>query len=389
MAEIYTPLAACLAFILLAVFQWRKTKHPRWLFAAGMAGGLSLGIHTMVALIAVPVGLYLVLCDTTRADWIQAISGAAVGLALFTLSFLFLDSINSPAGYYNTVVQPSLSTWGMTPADFDSPFERFRFLYFPPQFRDQFFGASFEEVQARFTEFTAEGRIRLAIATLGFLSLWFLPRRDGSSQWREAIMLGLAFILLFGFAVTYNVPDYQAFYLPGSLLLVIFMGLGLNVFVELAGRVFRAQPFVARGLGILVLLLWVYPLTDTVTAHWQERIPPGLEDWERYLYEFPETRRLRAEQIVDRLGDNAILFTVWDRAYGFYYVAHVLQGRTQMDFHEAYPQEGVTQLADSALEYIEANIDTRPIYFEDRPSQLADRYKIRRTGSGLFQVRRK
>jgi hypothetical protein len=60
-----------------------------------------------------------------------------------------------------------------------------------------------------------------------------------------------------------------------------------------------------------------------------------------------------------------------------------------MDFHETFPQEGVTQFADSAIQYIEANIDTRPIYFSERPSQLASQYKITRAGSGLFRIERK
>ena len=92
---------------------------------------------------------------------------------------------------------------------------------------------------------------------------------------------------------------------------------------------------------------------------------------------------------MNQLEDNTILFTDWDYAYDFYYVAHVLQGRTGMSFHETYPQEDVYQLADSAIAYIEANIDTRPIYFSERPSQLASQFKITRTGSGLFRIERK
>jgi len=84
-----------------------------------------------------------------------------------------------------------------------------------------------------------------------------------------------------------------------------------------------------------------------------------------------------------------MIFTDWDHAYDFYYVAHVLQGRTDTDFHETFPQEGVTKFADSAVEYIEANIDARPIYFSERPSQLASKYKITRAGSDLFRIEKK
>src|SRR5262245_33137071 len=55
MAEVYTPAAACLALILLFLLQWKETKNPRYLFLAGLFGGLSLGIHTTVALSGVAV----------------------------------------------------------------------------------------------------------------------------------------------------------------------------------------------------------------------------------------------------------------------------------------------------------------------------------------------
>jgi hypothetical protein len=64
-------------------------------------------------------------------------------------------------------------------------------------------------------------------------------------------------------------------------------------------------------------------------------------------------------------------------------------GRANLDFHEAYPQEGVDRFADSAIQYIEKNIDTRPIYFSERPSQLATGYKITRTGFNLFRIDKK
>jgi hypothetical protein len=75
--------------------------------------------------------------------------------------------------------------------------------------------------------------------------------------------------------------------------------------------------------------------------------------------------------------------------YDFYYVAHVLQGRTGMDFHETYPQAGVMYLAESTLAYIDANVDSRPIYFTERPSELVKFYDVDRAGSGLFRINRK
>jgi hypothetical protein len=389
MAEIYTPSVACFAFILFAVFQWKQTENLRWIFAAGLAGGLSLGVHTVVALGGIPILSYLILSSPNRATWFQALLGAGIGFMIFLVSFLFLDSLNAAAGYYNAVVLPSLSVWGMAPVDFDSPFERLAFLYFPPQFKGQFFAVSADEMWLRFNEFTAGRSSSLAIAVLGLVSLTPFLHREKSSRWREAILLVAALLCLFGFAVTYNVEDFYVYYIPVIFLLSIFMALGVNAILTLAGSVFPALPMVSIGLSILILGVVVYPALVKVPFHWRERVPPGLEDWEKYFFSFPAQRRFEAEQTINRLEDNAIVFTDWDRAYSYYYVAHVLQGRTGMSFHETFPQEGVTRFAASAVQYIETQMDTRPVYFDERPAQLADRYQITRAGSGLFRVERK
>ena len=387
-AEIYSLSAACLAFILFAMLQWKEINNPRWLFVAGLFGGLSLGIHTTIALSGIAILLYLVLSTRQLLDWLQASLGTFVGMVIFLASFLFLDFLNSPAGYFNTAIYPSLSVWGMTRADFDAPFERLAFLYFPPQFKGQFFSVSSDEVKTRLTDFTTETSRSLWLALLGFIS-FLVPRGDSSARWRKAILLILVLITYLTFAVTYNVFDFSVYYISAILILVIFVGLGVNAILEAVALIPKLPRYVPVALGIVILFLGFYPSVGKVTLHWKERVPPGLEDWEHFFFEFPDARRVEAEEIVNRIEDNAILFTDWDHAYSFYYVAHVLHGRNEIDFHETYPQEGVTRLADSAIEYIETNLDVRPIYFNETPSQLMTRYKITRAGSDLFRIERK
>lgn len=387
-AEIYTPSAACLALVLLFVLQWKETDNPRWLFIAGLSGGLSLGIHTSVALSALAIILYLVVSTHRRVDWLQASLGAFIGLIIFLSSFLFIDFLNAPAGYFNTAIRPSLSVWDMTPADFDSPLERLGFLYFPPQFREQFFAASWNEVVTRLKAFASDARGNLPLALLGFISL-FIPRMGSSSRWREAMLLIVALTTFLAFAATYHVFDFYVYYIPVILILAITVGLGANALIESVALIPKLPHFVPAVLAGFLLVAGFYPSVRDVASHWKERTPPGLEDWEIYFFAFPGARRLEAEKIVNRIEDNAMIFTDWDHAYDFYYVAHVLQGRTDTDFHETFPQEGVTQFAESAMEYIAANIDERPIYFSERPSQLATKYEITRAGSDLFRIEKK
>src|SRR5687768_11995066 len=387
-AEIYAPSAACLALVLFFVLQWKETNKPGWLFLAGLLGGLSLGIHTTVALSAIAILLFLLLSTRHRVDWSHASLGAFVGIIIFLSSFFLLDFLNASAGYFNMAIRPSLSVWDMTQADFDSPFERLAFLYFPPQFKGQFFSASREEVKIRLEDFSTEALSSSWLALLGFLSL-LISRKDSSSRWREALLLIVAFTTFLTFAATYNVFDFHAYYVPVILILVIFVGLGVNAILGVIALIPKLPRFTPVLLGIAFLAVGFYPSLNDAASHWKERTPPGLEDWERYFFAFPDARRLETEQIVNSLKENAILFTDWDRAYNFYYVEHVLQGSTEMDFHETFPQEGETQFADSAIEYIETNIDKRPIYFTERPSQLSSRYQITSAGSSLFRIERK
>ena len=388
MAEVYAPSAACLSLILLFALHWKRTKSPQWLFLVGLFGGLSLGIHTAVALSGFAILLFLALSSRERMDWVQVSLGTSIGIIVFLSTFLFLDSLNSSAGYYNAVIYPSLSVWRMTTRDFDSPFERLAFLYFPPQFNGQFFSVSSDEVRTRLANFAKESSRNLWLAFLGFISL-LIPRKNSSARWREALLFIVAFITFLGFAVTYDVYDFQVFYVPAILILVIFAALGVNAILEVASLTPRLPRFMPLVLGLIILVVGFYPSAKDVSTAWKERVPPLLEDWESYYFRFPDIRRFETENIVNRIEDNAIVFTDWAQLYGFYYVSHVLRGRTEMDFHETYPQEGVTQFADSAIHYIEANIESRPIYFSERPSQLASRYKITRVGSGLFRIEKK
>lgn len=388
LAEVYALAAACLAFILFAVLQWKKTRNSRWLFLAGLLGGLSLGMHSMVAIGGIGVLVYLILAAPSRAEWFQASAGALIGSVIFVFSFLFLDYLNSPAGYYDTVVRPSLSVWGMTPADFDSPLERLSFLYFPPQFKGEFFAVPFDEAVARLTDFVEETSWVLWLAVPGFIYLLFRGQ-SASSLWREAVLFGLTSAGFLVFGTKYNVFDYYVYFIPIVLVLGLLVGLGVHALLELIGRLPKTPRLLPLGLGIAILALGILQSSTVLTSAWRERTPPGLDDWEAYYFRFPEIRALEASQTVEHIEDNAIVFTDWDQAYGFYYASYVLQGRTGMSFHETYPQEGVTQFAESAVEYIEANIDTRPIYFSERPSQLSDRYKITGAGSGLFKIERK
>jgi hypothetical protein len=386
-AEVYSPSAACLVWILLFVLQWKQTNQPHWLFLAGLLGGLSLGMHTSVALSGLSVLLYLILSTRRTANWFQASLGVVTGIVLFLTCFLFLDSLQSSVGYYNAAVRPSLSAWEMTSEDFDSPPERLAFLYVLPQFRAEIFSVSSDQILTRMADFAREAYWTLWFALLGFIAL-ILPHKVSSAGWREAVLLGTAFITLLTFAASSDVHDFRVLYVHAIVLLVVLFGIGIDRILESVTLIPRLPGFVTALAGVGIFMILFYPSVMDISTAWREHMPPGLEGWERY-YHFPADQRLKIERVVNRIEDDAIVFTGWDKLYAFYYVAHVLQDRTGIDFHETFPQEGVEQLADSAIQYIEANIDLRPIYVTKRIPQLVSHFKFKRVASGLLRIERR
>jgi hypothetical protein len=386
-AEVYSSSSACLVLIMLFVLQWKQTDRPYWLFLAGLLGGLSLGMHTTLALSGISILFYLLLSTRRAVDWAQASLGVVTGLVLFLTCFLFLDSLQSPASYYNAAVRPSLSAWDMTSDDFDSPLERLAFLYVLPQFRAEIFSVPSDQVVTRIADFAREASWTLWFALLGLIAL-ILPYKVSPARWREAVLLGGAFLTLLTFAASSDVHDFRVLYIHAIVLLVILFGIGIDTILEAVTLIPRLPGFVPALAGVSIFMVLFYLSATDISAAWRERMPPGLEGWERY-YEFPADQRLKTERVVNRLEDNAIVFTGWDKLYTFYYVAHVLQGRTGIDFHETYPQEGLEQLAASAIQYIEANLDARPIYSTNRSPELANYFKLARAASGLFRIERK
>ena len=158
-AEVYTPGAAFTGGVLLLVVLWGKTSRPAYLFTAGLVGGLSLGIHTLVALAAPAVLLYLVLRKANRKAWLFALAGGLAGLLIFTLSFFALDAHNDPTGMPANF-RVHASAYGLQPQDFDSPLTRIGFIFFSRQWRGQMFSGTADDIssnietyQTRFLEY--------------------------------------------------------------------------------------------------------------------------------------------------------------------------------------------------------------------------------------------
>jgi hypothetical protein len=172
-AEVYTLQVALVAGVLLLLMSWRHTGDWRFLFAASMLGGLSLGVHTTVALAAPAVLLYLLLTARRWADWASAIVGAVAGvaLALALLSFLALDSHDAQASFYNSTARPWLSRWDLYPDGFATPFQRITFLISARQFQWAAQRISLDDLQEHLAQYWSFLRAGWGLPAIGLMVL--------------------------------------------------------------------------------------------------------------------------------------------------------------------------------------------------------------------------
>lgn len=395
-SELYVPACAFLSAVVLFLLLWRQSGNGRWLAASALLGGLSLGVHSSVALAAPGVIIYLALTARSRRDWYSAIGGALLGVALALAAFLFLDAHNPDAGYYHATVQPSLSVWSMTAADFDSPFERLRFLYAARQFNYAMFADPAETmpyiagiyVIVLGMVFSPYSLVLMGIGLIGACV----------TRWREGLLLLLGWGVGMAFITNYNIFDVVVFFVPTFIFLAVWAGTGAGALMDLLAeglkrlRLVKAAVPAAALFGVVVLGLTAQYWGGMVAEAWGARAPVFMRGTEFEEYPFPlddpDAARREAQAVVNAVEEDAIVFLGWDLLYPCYFIAHE-EGRTEIDFHETYPQEGVNELAESASEYIAASM-SRPVYFFERPTgRAASRFTfnlVSKNGIRLFQV---
>jgi len=384
-AEMYTPSAVMIALVLLLLALWRRSGNPKLLFWAGLAGGLGVGIHYTTPMIAPAVLFYLALTARRKVDWRSAIAGALLGLAVTILAFFTIDALNTPSSYFHAVVEPSVSVLDLTPAQYASPFGRIAYELAGRQFQGEllrlpearvienvknYFGTPMG-VQANFA------RRVLSLAVFGMLALLFYKRREEMHRWPEALLLLFAWAVMLSFIVNYDISDIYQFYVPTFVPLAIAVSVGAAILLDLLEWLIRKIPALpwknglAAGVtllaGLVIIAGAVQPEVPYLQKSWKAHRITFLDftDYSSYPYpvDDPEYPYRNAEQIIDQVEDNAIIFTDWSMVYPLYYVAHVEQGRTGISVHETYPAMTPKPFADTAVQYVNDNYGKRPIYF--------------------------
>jgi hypothetical protein len=370
---VYAPGAAFFVGVLCALLYWEAYHNSRALFAAGLLGGLSLGVHLTVLLLAPSVLLHLwAKRKSAGAIWRPLTLGALIGALLAVGAFLVLDWRASPGDFFAVAIQPSRSVWGLAAEDLDSPFERLAFSLGGRQFRGLMFADPVRVMQINVRQYLRNFPYELSIATtvLAALGVMELVLR----QRRLALLLLSALTIQWIYAFNYEIWDIYVFHTPGYVLLALLATRGAGGLAQRWTRLCwhsRVRPVAA---GVLVVLAFAAGIGPILAHKWDgvwRGYTPGFAPI-RFPFSGAQQAGFHAHvtETVAHLESEAIVFAPWDILYPYYYAAHLEQGRTDLAFIEQKPHREGEYSESSVIAYVESHIAKRPVYWTDCPPEL-------------------
>jgi transmembrane protein TMEM260 (protein O-mannosyltransferase) len=386
LAESYAPAAGMLATIWLLVLLWKNSGKGIYLFLAGMAGGLSVGIHSTVVMTSVSVLVFMALTARKRADWFAAAAGALLGVVLTFSFFLYLDHNDPPSSIYNTVYRTNLSAFGLSAAQFDTPAKRFFAIFPANHFWSYYFTASSAEIDGRLVEYFSSIPLwAIVMVILGALTLL-------RERLPEGLYPLLAFLMIWGFAITVSFSVYREFYVPIAVITSVWFGLGASKLLSLIKQFPSQNQTIIQTVRVIFMILLValpiwHSRTDLIPAI-KSGYPLFVRRDHIYPVFAPDRAINDAQKIITHIEEDAIVFAPWDKLYSYIYTAHIEDGKTGISFHEAWSTEE-EKLADSAVTYIDQNLEKRSIYFTVNMPELAQYYRVEKIDDTLYRIYRK
>lgn len=386
-AESYAPAAGMLATVWLFFLLWRNTDKHIYLFLAGLAGGLSLGIHSTVVMTAASALAVMAFTARKRVEWFSAATGAILGAALFLGFFFFLEYNDPPSSVHNAVFRPNLSAVGLTESEYDSAWDRFLFIFPANRASSYYFTATPDEMSGRLVEYGSFFPWwQLILVFTGVIWLFI------GGRWREGLYPLIAFVLIWGLAITVAFSIYREFYVPVAVITSVWFGAGAGAALSALGMLAKPNQSSLRMtrvfISILLIVLPIWNSRQDLNLAIRNGYTTFIRDNHVYPVFAPDKAIRDARKIINRVEGNAIVFTNWDKLYSYIYTAHIEEGMTGIAFHEVL-DEGDQILPTTMIEYIDANIDTRPIYFAIEHTGLSELYQVTKINDTLYRINRK
>jgi hypothetical protein len=181
---------------------------------------------------------------------------------------------------------------------------------------------------------------------------------------RTANLLWLSLVFQWLVSFNYRIGDIYVFYILSYLLLALAAAVGLTTLIGWLKKISTGWsgflvPLVSSLIIILSAGLSISPRLPAL----QKGAVPFIGEPGFLIQEDPSPMARTAYRTVEQMKPDSIVFLDWGSLYLYYYVAHIEQGRTDLRFIEPSPRADVPGLPNSVIEFIEANLDSRPIYF--------------------------
>jgi hypothetical protein len=394
-AEVYTPAAALTVAILLSLAQWRRSLQTRWLFASGLLGGLSIGVHLTIALMA-PAAVLYAACHKERwqRNALAGLGGVLTGCGMTLAAFAIIDWNQPPSDYFHAVIEPSRSEWKLQPQDLDSLADRVQFSLSAVQYRDNLHQPSSMDLLRQCRSYLDNLPSELPLLWLLAVVVGFVRMLRGN--WRFAMLLGLTLTAHLIYVLHHDMGDIHVGYIPTYIVLTVFGVACLGTVAEgsrpsnhTRGR-HRWKPRVEAAVALFLSAAILIPLFADERFMREGRrsvwTPEGEPPFE---VEYSAKLKQQLTAVLNDVEDDAVVFTEWALVYPFYYVAHVEQKRTNLVFVQTYPAIGQKRLAESALEYIRRHVATRPVYLSERLPEVEEVFALvplRRGNVVLYRV---
>ena len=185
-----------------------------------------------------------------------------------------------------------------------------------------------------------------------------------TAQWlpiKRATDLAFFLAILAASILLYNLNygiwefDIENFFIPLWIIAAVLVGGTLDRIGHLfEGRQVLGMPEAVAVMAVILVIilpiLYGSPQVDALA----DGHPPGIVD--------PYQAYNSTRPVVDKIEDGAIIFALWHQFHVMGYIMLVEQGRTDIAIHELYPAGESYKFSPSYLDYIKANIDSRPIY---------------------------
>jgi len=328
-----------------------RAGRDRWLIAAAVVFGLSVGNHSLTLLLAVPVGLYVVAVEPAILRR-PGLIAACIGSLTLAIVVVFLELPLRAGPFRAPMVYGEPHTW-----------DGFWYIVLAEQFRGSLasplvdLGGKLDLLLAR--AWTQFGPLAILVPA-GFLATVV-------TRPRYALLSGTALAITVLFAMSYANADVGRYYLGPILIAWTWLAvLGSAAFANLSGAGSAVHPPRLAVAGLVAVLV----------------VPPLAAAPDTYR-SVDASRDVSARDWVDRafaaMEPDALIVSWWSYSTPLWYAQHVESQRPDVTIVD--DRTRLDQDLGDIIDVIDANLAERPVYViradPREVKRLEERYVLR------------